>query len=77
MGIQQKRKSTFFTAFEHRKKEAFDIAVVFEWLCHLKAQYPVQSRNICSGKQILLFVHRSVSNGMTVLFALLALMSYK
>jgi len=49
MDVQKERKSKFFTAFERREKEAFDIAVVSEYLCHLKAQYVVQSPNICSG----------------------------
>jgi len=49
MGLQKERKSTFFTAFEHGEKEAFDIAVVSEYLCHLKTQYLAQSRNLCSG----------------------------
>jgi len=30
------RKSTFFIAFEPGEKEAFDIAVVSEYLFHLK-----------------------------------------
>jgi len=49
MGVQKEQKSTFFTAFERREKEAFDIVVVSEYLCHLKAQYLVQSPNLCSG----------------------------
>jgi len=66
---QKERKSTFFTAFEHREKEAcllhnIDIAVVSECLCHLKAQYLIQSPNICSGKQILFLYTPSASNGM-------------
>jgi len=38
MGVQKERKSRFFTAFERREKETVDIAVVSEYLCHLKAQ---------------------------------------
>ena len=62
MDLQKERKSTIFTAFEHREKKLpllhnIDIAVVSECLCHLKAQYLIQSPNISSGKQSLLFVH--------------------
>ena len=59
MGVQKERKSTFLTEFEHRnigKKRLaacllhnIDIAVVSECLCHLRAQCPVQSPDICSG----------------------------
>jgi len=63
MAVQKERKSKFFTAFERREKEAFDIAVVAEYLCHLKAQYRIQSQNLCNGKQILLFVHPVSATG--------------
>jgi len=63
MDVQKERKRTFFSAFEHREKQAFDIAVVSECPCHLKAQYQVQSSNICGGKQILLFVHPVPATG--------------
>jgi len=49
VSIQKERKSTFFTAFERREKEAFDIAVVSKYFCHPKAQYLVQSPDLCSG----------------------------
>jgi len=45
MGVQKERKSTFLTAF------------VSERLCHLKAQYPIQSPDICIGQQILRIDH--------------------
>ena len=80
MGVQKERKSTFLTAFEHREKRLaacllhnISIAVVSECLCHLRAQYPVQLPDICSGQQMLDFYHPCVSNVLTVLFALLAL----
>jgi len=64
MDVKKERKSTFFTAYKHREKEArscllhnIDIKVVFDCLCHLKAQYLIQSPNICSGKQVLLFAY--------------------
>ena len=54
MGVQKERKSTFLTATEHRKKRLaacllhnIDIAIVSEYLCHLRAQYSVQSQDIC------------------------------
>jgi len=56
MDVQKGRKSTFLTAFEHRKKRLAPcllhnifIAVVSECLCHLRAQYPEQLPDICSG----------------------------
>jgi len=49
MGVQKEQKSAFFTASERQEKEAIDIAVVSEYLCHLKAQYLVHSPNLCSG----------------------------
>ena len=64
MGVQKERKSTFLTAFEPWEKEArsfllhnIDIAVVSECLCHLRAQYPIKSPDICIGQQILLIDH--------------------
>ena len=58
MGVQKERKSTFLTAFEQQEKEArslllhnIDIAVVTECLCHLRAQYPILSPDICIGQQ--------------------------
>ena len=58
MGVQKERKSTFLTAFEQWEKEArslfaanIDIAVVSECLCHLRAQYPIKSPDICIGQQ--------------------------
>jgi len=58
MGVQNERKNTFLTAFEQREKEAaacllhsIDIAVVSECLCHLRAQYPIQSPDICIGME--------------------------
>jgi len=56
MGVQKERKSIFLTAYEHREKDLAasllhntDIAFVSECLCHLIAQYPVQSPDICNG----------------------------
>ena len=56
MGVQKERKSTFLTAFEHRRKrlaacllQNIFIAVVSECLCHLGAQYPAQLPDICIG----------------------------
>jgi len=56
MGAEKERKSTFFTAFEPREKEArtlfaaqYFIAVVSECLRHLRAQNPVQLPDICCG----------------------------
>jgi len=56
MGVQKERKSTFLTAFKHREKRLAAcllhntfIAVVSECLCHLRANYPVQLPDICSG----------------------------
>ena len=73
MDLQKERKSKFFTAFEHRKKEArkkkkellhnTDIAVVSECHRHVKVQYLIQSPNICSGKQLLLLVHSVSATG--------------
>ena len=80
MGVQKEQKSTFSTAFTHREKRLaacllhnIDIAVVSECFCHRRAQYPVQLPDICFVEQILDFCHPCVSNGVTVLFALLAL----
>jgi len=49
MGVHKERKSTFLTAFEHREKRPaacllhnIFIAVVPEYVCHLRAQYPEQ-----------------------------------
>jgi len=65
--------STFFSAFEHRENQVFDIAVVSECLCHLRAQYVVKSPNICSVKKILFFVHPlSAKRWPCLLFAFLA-----
>jgi len=79
MGVQKERKRTFLTAFEHREKRlaaclphTIIMAVVSERRCHLGAQYPVQLPDICIGYQILDFYHPSVSNGVTLLFALSA-----
>jgi len=36
---------------------SIDIAVVSECLCHLRAQYPIQSPDICIGQQILRIDH--------------------
>jgi len=70
MDVKKEGKSTFFTAFKHREKEArscllhnIDITVVFECLCHLKTQYLIQSPNVCSGKQILLFAYPVSASG--------------
>jgi len=59
-----KKQATFCTAFEHLEKKLaacllhnIDIAVVSEYLCHLKTHYLKQSPNICRGKPILHFVH--------------------
>jgi len=56
MGVQKERKITFLTAVEHREKRLADfllhsifIAVVYECLCHLGAQYPVQLPATCIG----------------------------
>ena len=58
MGVQKERKSTFLIAFEQREKRLaacllhnIDIAVVSECLCHLRAQYPILSPDICIGQQ--------------------------
>jgi len=62
MDLEKERKSTRFTAFEHREKKVallhnIDIAVVSECHRQLKAQYLIQSPNISNGKQILLLAH--------------------
>jgi len=65
MGVHKEQKSTFLTAINIRKKKLtacllhnIDIAVVSECLCHRpKAQYSVQSLDICIGQQILHFDH--------------------
>ena len=63
MGVQKERKITFLTAFEQRERLAacllhnIDIAVVSECLGHLRAQYPIQSPDICIGQQILRIDH--------------------
>ena len=56
MDVQNERKSTFLTAFEHREKRLaacllhnIFIAVVSERLRHLRPQYPVQLSDICIG----------------------------
>jgi len=56
MGVQKERKSTLLTAFEHREKRLaacllhnIFIAVFYECLCHLRAQYPVQLPGISNG----------------------------
>ena len=56
MGAQKEIKSTYLTAFEHREERlaacllrSVYIAVVSECLCHLRAQYPVQSPDFSSG----------------------------
>jgi len=81
MDVNKERKSTFFTAFKHREKEArscllhnIDITVVSECLCHLKTQYLIQSPSICSGEQISLCVYlvSATGQGTTVLFVVLA-----
>ena len=53
---QKERQSTFLTTFEHRERRLtacllhnIDIAVVSECLCHLRAQYPIQSPDVCIG----------------------------
>ena len=65
MGAQKERKSTFLTEFEQREKRLaacllhnFDIAVVSECLCHLRAQYPIQSPGFCIGQQNLRIDHQ-------------------
>jgi len=70
MDLQKERISTFFTAFEHRKKKLaacsllhIDIPFASECLCHLRAQYLIQSPNICSKKQIFLSVHAVSATG--------------
>jgi len=75
IGVQKERKRTFLTAFEHREKRLaacllhnIFIAVVSECLCH-----PVQLPDIRIDQQILDFYHPCVSDGATVLYALLAL----
>ena len=50
-----------------------DIAVVSECLCHLRAQYPIQSPDICIGQQILGIDHPISRQGVAVLFVRLAL----
>ena len=52
------------TPFEQREKRLaacllhnIDIAVVSECLCHLRAQYPIQSPDICIGQQSLRIDH--------------------
>jgi len=79
MGVQKERKRTFLTAFELQEKRLaacllhnIFIAVVSECLCHLRAQNPVQLPDIVLVNR-LDFYHSCVSNGVTVLFALLAL----
>ena len=64
MDVQEERKSTFLTAFEHWKKKARSLFAAQYWyrscpecLCHLRAQYPVEFPDICSGWQILHFDH--------------------
>jgi len=56
MDIQNERKRTFLTAFEHQEKSLaacllhnIFIPVVSECPCHLGAQYPVQVPDICIG----------------------------
>ena len=77
MDVQKERKSTFLLHLKIGKKEHaacflqnIGIAVVSECLCHLRAQYLVQSPNICSGFRDFALCPASVSNGMAGLFAL-------
>ena len=80
MGVQKERKSTFLTAFEQREKEArslfvhiIDISVVSECLCHLRAQYPIKSPDICISQYDFTYWPPNFNTGVAVLLALLAL----
>ena len=67
MGVEKERRSTFLTAFEKWLAACLlhniDIAVVSECLCHLRAQYPIKSPDICIGQQILRILTTQFQDG--------------
>jgi len=59
--VYKRKKSTFFTALNVGKLRFaacllhnINIAVVSEYLCHLKPQYPIPFPEMCIGQQIYL-----------------------
>jgi len=78
-GIFSERKKIFSLGSNIGKKKLaacllphIDIAFVSEYLCHLRAQYLIQSPNICSEKYILLLVHSVSATGWPCFLVLLA-----